>query len=214
MIRIFNSRTAKFNPGEIDAMFKLRKRVFHDFLKWDVSVRDEWEIDNYDTANPLYVLSYSDDGRLRGSLRLLPTLGPNMLDDTFPILLDGEPEIRSASIWESSRFSVDHEADIPIGPNGMSRAAAELGLAMNQIGMRLGLTHIVTVYDAIVHRTLRKARCAGEPIGPAKRVGGTLAYAVFYEVSAETERLTRAASGIYGPVLEDEMDVGPLLKVA
>lgn len=83
MIRIFNSRTAKFNPGEIDAMFKLRKRVFHDFLKWDVSVRDEWEIDNYDTANPLYVLSYSDDGRLRGSLRLLPTLGPNMLDDTF-----------------------------------------------------------------------------------------------------------------------------------
>ncbi len=58
------------------------------------------------------------------------------------------------------------------------------------------------------------ARCAGEPIGPAKRVGGTLAYAVFYEVSAETERLTRAASGIYGPVLEDEMEVMPHLKVA
>ena len=72
----------------------------------------------------------------------------------------------------------------------------------------------VTVYDAIVHRTLRKARCAGEPIGPAKRVGGTLAYAVFFEVSAETERATRAASGIYGPVLEDEMEVMPQLKVA
>ena len=95
MIRIFNRNSRKQYPQDIDAMFRLRKRVFHDLLKWDVSVRGDWEIDHYDDANPLYVLSYSDQtGRLRGSLRLLPTLGPNMLDDTFPILLGDNPEVR------------------------------------------------------------------------------------------------------------------------
>lgn len=100
MIRILNGKTRAQHPQAVDDMFRLRKRVFHDFLKWDVQTDGEWEIDNYDKANPLYVLSYAPDtGRLRGALRLLPTLGPNMLDDTFPILLGDNPEIRSASVW-------------------------------------------------------------------------------------------------------------------
>ncbi len=109
MIRIINGIRRNQFPKDIDAMHRLRKRVFHDLLGWDVKVRDAWEIDDYDRANPLYVLSYGDKGRLRGSLRLLPTLGPNMLDDTFPALLGDGPEIRSAAIWESSRFCIDPE---------------------------------------------------------------------------------------------------------
>lgn len=86
MIRIVNGNGRSQHPQAIDEMFRLRKRVFHDFLKWDVKTEGDWEIDHYDKANPLYVMSYSPDtGKIRGSLRLLPTLGPNMLDDTFPI---------------------------------------------------------------------------------------------------------------------------------
>lgn len=214
MIRVVQGNQRARYPREIDAMHRLRRKVFHDRMGWDVAVIRQWEIDGFDVFDPLYLLSIDHNDRVVGSLRLLPTTGFTMINDVFADLLpDGNP-IHSPLIWESSRFSVDHEADVPIGPNGISRATAELGLAMNQIGMRLGLSHIVTVYDAIVHRTLRKARCAGEPIGAPKRIGGTLAYAVFYEVSAETERLTRAASGIYSPVLEDEMDIMPQLKVA
>ncbi|MFN3635444.1 MAG: acyl-homoserine-lactone synthase, partial [Rhizobium rhizophilum] len=68
MIRIINGTRRNQFLSDIDAMHRLRKRVFHDLLGWDVEVRDAWEIDDYDRANPLYVLSYGDEGRLRGSL--------------------------------------------------------------------------------------------------------------------------------------------------
>jgi acyl homoserine lactone synthase len=137
-----------------------------------------------------------------------------MINDVFNELLPDKTPIVSPLIWESSRFAVDHEADVPIGPNGISRATAELGLGMNAIGMRLGLTHIVTVYDALVHRTLRRAHCAGEPIGDPRRVGKSLAYAVFYEVGPETESRVRSVSGLMGEILEDNIEEGLRLKVA
>eukprot|EP01035_Chromulina_nebulosa_P068068 gene68068-biopygen50030 len=107
MIKIISGNKCADHPEEIDEMHQLRRRVFHDLLRWDVNVEGDWEIDEYDDMNPIYVLSYDDNGRLRGSLRLLPTLGPNMLDDTFPILLGETPAIRSAAIWESSRFCIE-----------------------------------------------------------------------------------------------------------
>lgn len=207
MIRIFNSRTAKFNPGEIDAMFKLRKRVFHDFLKWDVSVRDEWEIDDYDTANPLYVLSYSDDGRLRGSLRLLPTLGPNMLDDTFPILLDGEPEIRSASVWESSRFCIDPEISQDRASNQVTIAAAELMCGVGELSLASGLSHIVTVTDVFLERMFRRMGCPGERIGAPHRIGSVFAVAVAWEVTEDLLERMKAVAAIDGTVLEEAMSL-------
>lgn len=214
MIRVIQGFQRSSYPREMDAMHRLRRRVFHERMGWDVAVIRQWEIDGFDVFDPLYLLSIDHNDRVVGTLRLLPTMGFTMINDVFSNLLpDGTP-IQSPLIWESSRFAVDHEADVPIGPNGMSRAAAELGLAMNEIGMRLGLSHIVTVYDAMVHRALRKARCAGDPIGPPQRIGGTMSYAVFYEVSAETERNTRAASGIMGPVLEDQIEPWTQLKVA
>ena len=45
----------------------------------------------FDDANPLYLVSVDPDTEeYWGSLRLLPTTGPNMLRDVFPQLLDGD----------------------------------------------------------------------------------------------------------------------------
>ncbi|MDQ0320563.1 acyl homoserine lactone synthase [Pararhizobium capsulatum DSM 1112] len=207
MIRIFNSRTAKTSPREIDAMFRLRKRVFHDFLKWDVSVRDEWEIDNYDAANPLYVLSYSETGRLRGSLRLLPTLGPNMLDDTFPVLLDGSPEIRSASVWESSRFCIDPEISQDRASNQVTVAAAELMCGVGELSLASGLSHIVTVTDVFLERMFRRMGCPGERIGAPHRIGSVFAVAVAWEVTEDLLERMKAVATIDGTVLEQAMSL-------
>lgn len=148
MIRIVNGNGRSQHPQAIDEMFRLRKRVFHDFLKWDVKTEGDWEIDHYDKANPLYVMSYSPDtGKIRGSLRLLPTLGPNMLDDTFPILLGDNPEIRSASVWESSRFCIDPEISQDRASNQVTIAAAELMCGVGEMSLASGISHIVTVTD-------------------------------------------------------------------
>jgi N-acyl-L-homoserine lactone synthetase len=208
MIRIFNHNTGKQNPGDLDAMFRLRKRVFHDLLKWDVSVRGDWEIDHYDDANPLYVLSYSDQtGRLRGALRLLPTLGPNMLDDTFPILLGDNPQVRSASVWESSRFCIDPTISQDRGSNQVTIAAAELMCGVGELGLSSGLSHIVTVTDVFLERMFRRMGCPGERIGEPQRIGSVYAVAVAWEVTTDLLDRMKAIAEIGGSVLERPMSL-------
>ena len=108
MIRLIQGRDRRNFPREIDEMFRLRARVFRDRMGWDVVVKDGWEIDAFDDLDPLYLLSLDDREVVRGCARLLPTTGPNMLNDVFSALLPGGNPIRSALMWESSRFSVDH----------------------------------------------------------------------------------------------------------
>ncbi|QRY68919.1 autoinducer synthase [Ensifer sp. PDNC004] len=207
MIRILNGKTRAQQPEAADDMFRLRKRVFHDFLKWDVQTEGEWEIDNYDQANPLYVLSYAPDGRLRGSLRLLPTLGPNMLDDTFPILLGDNPEIRSASVWESSRFCIEPEISQDRASNQVTVAAAELMCGVGELGLASGISHIVTVTDVFLERMFRRMGCPGERIAEPHRIGSVFAVAVAWEVTPDLLSRMKAVAAIEGTVLDRPMSL-------
>jgi N-acyl-L-homoserine lactone synthetase len=104
MLKLIEGSYASFFPKEIDAMFRNRAETFSDRLGWKEVVKDGYERDLFDDANPLYLVSVDPDTEeYWGSLRLLPTTGPNMLRDVFPHLLDGE-YIESATIWESSRI--------------------------------------------------------------------------------------------------------------
>ncbi|PJI42782.1 MAG: autoinducer synthase [Rhizobium sp.] len=207
MIRIINGANRNEYPEEIAAMHRLRKRVFHDLLKWDVTVRDDWEVDHYDDANPIYVMSYSADGQLRGSLRLLPTLGPNMLDDTFPILLGGRPEIRSAEIWESSRFCIEPEISQDRASNQVTIAAAELMCGVGEIGLASGLSHIVTVTDVFLERMFRRMGCPGERIAEPHKIGSVHAVAVAWEVTPDLLARMKAVAEIEGPLLVEPLSI-------
>jgi acyl homoserine lactone synthase len=202
MIRVIDGRLRHQYAKEIDAMHRIRKKTFFERRRWDVSVVNSWEIDGYDALCPLYLVCVNEQDVVVGGLRLLPTTGFTMINDTFSSLLPDGKRIESPLIWESSRFSVDHEADVASGRKGISRATAELGLAMNEIGMQVGLTHIVTVYDAFMHRVLARAGCAGKPISAPQRIGEVLTYAVFFDVGMETDAALRAACAIEGSVLE------------
>ena len=91
MLKLIEGSYASFFPKEIDAMFRNRAETFSDRLGWEVVVKDGRERDVFDDANPLYLVSVDPDTEeYWGSLRLLPTTGPNMLRDVFPQLLDGD----------------------------------------------------------------------------------------------------------------------------
>lgn len=207
MIRIINGANRNDHPEEIAAMHRLRKRVFHDLLKWDVTVREDWEVDHYDDANPIYILSYSPDGLLRGSLRLLPTLGPNMLDDTFPILLGDRAEIRSAEIWESSRFCIEPEISQDRASNQVTIAAAELMCGVGEIGLASGLSHIVTVTDVFLERMFRRMGCPGERIAEPHKIGSVHAVAVAWEVTPDLLARMKAVAEIEGPLLVEPLSI-------
>ena len=113
----------------MDAFHQIRKRVFFEMYRWDVPVINSWEIDGYDALDPVYLLSVNEADQVVGGLRLLPTMGFNMLNDTFSQLFPEGKRIESPLIWESSRFSIDCDIDIQIGPKRISRAMRNSGSA-------------------------------------------------------------------------------------
>lgn len=202
MIKLVQGKNRHQHLTAISQYHRLRKRVFAERMGWEVPIINDWEVDGFDVLDPLYLLCQDDYGRVIGGVRLLPTTGFNMLNDTFPQLLPEGKRVESPLIWESSRFAVDLDADHKVGPRGISRATAELILGMNEVGKLVGLSHIVTVYDLFMRRLLLRAGCAGEPISEPQRIGKVIAYAVFVEVGDEVDQAMRAASGIEGNVLE------------
>lgn len=95
------------DDATLDVMFAARKSVFVDLLKWNVPVRDgRHEIDQFDDDHARYLILLSDDGRHLGSVRLLPTTRPHILDTLFPKLCEHTPP-RGPSTWEITRFCLD-----------------------------------------------------------------------------------------------------------
>jgi N-acyl-L-homoserine lactone synthetase len=168
-------------PALIDAMHRSRADIFGSRLGWDVEVVDGRERDRFDDCNPLYVICTDDDGNYRGSLRLLPTTGPNMLRDVFPQLLadfagNGTwSMIESTTIWECSRIcGLD------------SGTLNELLLGIAEVCLKFGLTKIVSVFDSRVLRVL-KSRLAINLIGTSQNIGGVLCYVGLFDAGTRED---------------------------
>ena len=203
MIRTYGGQARKSRQDDLRPIFELRKKVFHDLLGWDVTIHDDIEIDHYDDEAPIYVASVAPEtGRLRGALRLLPTNGPNMLDDTFPILLGDTPPIRNPSIWESSRFCIDPEISQDRASNQVTIAAAELMCAVGEMGLASGIRQIVTVTDVFLERMFRRMGCPGERIGAPHKIGSVYAVAISWDVDEGLLERMKTIAGIEGSVLE------------
>jgi N-acyl-L-homoserine lactone synthetase len=186
---------------EITEMHRLRYRVFKERLDWDVQFSGDMEIDEFDALHPAYLIQRASDNRVQGCVRLLPSTGPTMLRDTFPVLLDGAPAPISPGIWESSRFALDLPPSTPTATHGLATATYELFAGMIEFGLSRQLTEIVTVTDARMERILRRAGWPLRRLGKPRALGSTLAVAGYLEVSIESLTSIRAAGNLQGPVL-------------
>jgi N-acyl-L-homoserine lactone synthetase len=202
MIRVIHGHERSMFPREIDQMHRLRKKVFYDRMNWDVPIINTWEADGFDALDPVYLLKMDEKDQVIGTVRLLPTTGFTMINDVFSELLpDGAP-IYSPRIWEGSRFAVDSDVSQTGERTAVSRAAIELLLAGNEIGMGIGMTHCVGVFDLNMHRLMKRIGCAGEPLAPPKRIGHVMCIAVLMEMGEETDARLRHLGGIRGEVIE------------
>ena len=68
MIRIVTKDNAERHVSNLYQMHRIRKTVFKDRLGWDVTIRGELEIDEYDALGPSYLL----DRQARYPQRLCP----------------------------------------------------------------------------------------------------------------------------------------------
>lgn len=182
-------------------MHRLRYRVFKLRMAWDVQTSGDMEMDDFDALHPVYLTQVSESGLVQGSVRLLPSLGPTMLRETFSVLLEGQPAPSTPLVWESSRFAIDVATDAPKGDHGITRAAYKLFAGMVEFGLSRGLTDIVTVTDVRMERILRRAGWPLRRIGNPTTIGNTVAVAGYLAISSEVLGNLRKAGGLSMPVL-------------
>ncbi len=180
---------------------KLRYRVFKERLDWEVAVSGNMEMDHYDLRNPAYLALVDRSRQLLGSVRLLPTTGPNMLANTFQVLLAGRDAPCGTHIWESSRFCIDTEKAEAVVAGGLRRATPAIMAGMGEWALRNGVSQIVTVTDLIVERILQRAGCALSRISEPMRIGKTRAVACRIDISPMQVANVLNAGGLDGPMI-------------
>ena len=152
-------------------MFRDRAAQFRDRMKWDVTV-DElgWETDQYDALDPLYVIAEDENGNHAASMRFLPTTGRTMTGEIFPHLIGGAP-IRSPLIWECTRFCLSPTA--AAGSQG-AQVASKLLLGGMLLGLEMGTTHSLGVFDRPMVRVYRRLGWSPEILGTADGISAGL----------------------------------------
>ena len=201
MIQLITASSYGEFSDTLVAMHRLRHRVFKLRMAWEVQTSGDMEIDDFDALHPDYLIQVGENGQVQGAVRMLPTLGPTMLCDTFPALLEGQLAPSNSLVWESSRFAVDVSADAPKGDHGITRAAYELFAGMVEFGLSRRLTDIVTVTDVRMERILRRAGWPLRRIGNPATIGNTVAVAGYLAISSEILAGLRKAGGLSTPVL-------------
>lgn len=201
MMQIITSEFYGDFAEELSAMYRLRYRVFKERLGWDVQTSGDMEVDEFDALHPIYLIQRSSDYRVQGCVRLLPSNGPTMLRETFPILLEGNVLQADQAIWESSRFALDADSNSRGAVHGLTEATYELFAGMIEFGLSRQLTDIVTVTDVRMERILRRAEWPLRRLGSPRQFGNTRAVAGYLEVSMTSLIRVRSAGGLRSPVL-------------
>ena len=152
-------------------MFRDRAAQFRDRMKWDVTV-DElgWETDQYDALDPLYVIAEDERGHHAASMRFLPTTGRTMTGEIFPHLIGGAP-IRSPLIWECTRFCLSPDAATSAAG---ANVATKLLLGGILLGLEMGTTHSLGVFDRPMVRVYRRLGWSPEILGSADGISAGL----------------------------------------
>jgi N-acyl-L-homoserine lactone synthetase len=211
MIYVVDSLDKDSHLGLLEDMYRLRARVFHERLGWDVVVRDGMEIDLFDDLDPAHVIAVDDDGHVVGCMRLLQTTGPHMLADVFASILDGEAPIRSSTVWEATRFCVDtRRLSAGRGRNSISYVTSEVMIGAFEYARAAGVTDAVAVIDPVMNRVMRRSGNAPyDYLGSPKDMGKVVAMAALMDCSDARISQIRAFSGIdhdvFAPRAEQEM---------
>jgi N-acyl-L-homoserine lactone synthetase len=209
MIYVVDSLNRDSHLSLLEDMHRLRARVFHERLGWDVAVRNGMEIDLFDALDPAHVIAVDEDGHVVGCMRLLQTTGPHMLADVFASILDGEPPLRSSTVWEATRFCVDTgRLSAGRGQNSISYVTSEVMIGAFEYARAAGVTDAVAVIDPVMNRVMRRSGNAPHDyLGSPKDMGKVVAMAALMDCSEERIARIRDFSGIWHDVFAQQEDL-------
>jgi acyl homoserine lactone synthase len=174
----------------LDSMFRLRSAAFADRLGWAVTSVGGRETDHFDALDPTYMIARdrSSPARAVGCWRLLPTLGPYMLRDVFPQLLDGAEAPADARVWEISRYAVRPAARTSKSGVGFGEVSIALWRRLFRFSREAGVDAFVAVTTVAVERLVARLGLTIERFGPPRRIGAveSVAFRLPMDTRAET----------------------------
>lgn len=181
----------------LETMFADRKAQFIDFFDWDVPVVEgRFEIDQFDTADAVYLIAIEPSGRHEASLRMLPSWRPHLLGDIFPHLCaNGVPV--GITTWESTRLCLPSRH----GAARRRELRNDLISAMADFALARGIEHITGVIPEAFRREVLALGWRAEPLGPAARIKGGPIGAFRIQVTPDIARRL-AWTGTYTGMLE------------
>jgi acyl homoserine lactone synthase len=193
MHRVYTSNLASLVNQEAEGMFRLRYDTFHTRLGWGVPVEGGLEHDNFDLPTTSYVIGKSDDDRIDGCLRILPTSGPYMLKDVFPELLNGQVPPNATDIWELSRFTVATER-VQAGTECFAPLSIHLMAEAAKFAISNSIRRYAFVTTTSIERLLKRQGLHIHRFGPPAKIGITMAVACIIEIDEITVRAVGGTS--------------------
>jgi N-acyl-L-homoserine lactone synthetase len=172
--------------GALMEMHHDRKQVFVDRFGWRLPAKGSWlEVDQFDNDYAVYLLARSDEGRHQGSVRLLPSSRPHMLDTLFSHLCPaGVPG--GDDVWEISRLVTN-----PTDACGTSvlKIHRLLALALVEFAVENGIRAYTLVAETSRVPALLAIGWPVVPLGLPTVVHGELVQAL--QINLESDTLDR-----------------------
>lgn len=203
MAQLVNTANKRQYQSLLTSMFRDRKRVFVDYLGWDLPVSDGEEQDGFDAFGAEYLILRSPGGHDHlGSLRLLRTDRPHLLDTMFSELCEGELP-RGPNIREISRLCLS-----PRCPREMvADYRAHLATALVEYALLSGIDAYTAVIDASNLAPLLARGWHCQPMGLPRPYGRQTLIAVRLDITPQTIALLRRAGNYRENALEYALDV-------
>lgn len=183
-------------------MHQLRKKVFFDELNWDVPVIGDLERDRYDDLRPAYLVWTDDDAKtLYGSIRLMPTTGPTLLNDVFRETYPADLSLYHPGIWEGTRMCIDAEKlsedHSEITPQ---TAMCLMLLALGECALAHGIHTLISNYEPHMKRIYQRSGASLDEIGRADGYGARPVCCGVFDVTEEVVEKMQNKNGQNDPL--------------
>lgn len=193
MYRVETYSLKDMSDAQRTGMFRLRYDTFVTRLGWEVKTNGAGlEIDEFDGSDSAkYIVATCAECEVAACWRVLPTLGPNMLRDVFPVLLHGKAAPAAADTWELSRFAVARDRRPASGQARRPQSAfGPLPIALMRESVAFarenGIARYVTVTTKPIERILMRQGLHVRRVGPPVWIGDVQAVACYVETDSQT----------------------------
>jgi len=153
MVYLITPNDYASHRADLDAMYRLRHKVFFEKLKWQVKSQDNMEKDEYDENNTFYLIYKDQNNIVRGCHRYIPMNHSCMFDGPFDFVLPNLKDYKNAKYWEASRLAIDCDF-LEENPTEARKVIVRISAASMQLGLDAEIKSFLTLSYPSVARLL------------------------------------------------------------